>query len=524
MSQQSVAIGDTGLSLSEKINNNFTQLYNNSIVNAKDYGLSISNTGAQNRLALQKAVDGGNKTVYINNGVYDINDTILLDSNTKLMFELGATLHKVTGSGTPFTHVFLNRGSLTRTYDENITIDGLTVTGANVGTYSTAIVGLSGHMSFYYIKHLRITNYTCVDGGDSLFMFNLCKWEDVYFDGIKITSLKDAFALQTGRKAIISNAVLETRDDAIGLKTCDYPNHEAEAGDIDDILLYNITDSNYGGQPVTGYSVRVLLASWTDWANGNTYWRGDHCLSNGNLYISDLPLNGSAIGSDAPIHSTGVVTGADGIPWRFITISAKKNTTVSNVRIDGCNFKKGRTTVFAESWSGSAAGDFRGIYPGTEGTSFLNTLTITNCYFKFVNGVYSYVVRSNGGIKNLVISSSCFENVNGIYYVNSDANYIPYQSTLLFSFSGNHIDTLPYFINAPRNSEAVIVNGNSNVCNSSLLIFCAMSLGSTVRFPDMDIPLHGTMKPLLTPLVGDMVRDAAGRWVYKAAGWVNISI
>jgi hypothetical protein len=95
-------------------------------LNASDFGFSPDASGIENLKAMQQAVRHGGTIVVSRPGTYKIAGTVYIGSNTTLIFGNGIFLKKVDEQG-KFTHVFLNRGALTKTYDQNITIDGLQI-------------------------------------------------------------------------------------------------------------------------------------------------------------------------------------------------------------------------------------------------------------------------------------------------------------------------------------------------------------------------------------------------------------
>ena len=62
---------------------------------AASYGFSPEKSAAENVKALQSAVSGGGTILVSKPGTYDLNDSILLDDNTKLVFGAGVVIRKV---------------------------------------------------------------------------------------------------------------------------------------------------------------------------------------------------------------------------------------------------------------------------------------------------------------------------------------------------------------------------------------------------------------------------------------------
>src|SRR4028119_1965256 len=91
---------------------------------AAQWGFSPDATGVANQEALQRAVDGGGTVIVSRPGTYALAGTVYLGSHTSLLFGNGVFIKKVTERG-PFSHVLLNKGALSRTWDEHIVVHGL---------------------------------------------------------------------------------------------------------------------------------------------------------------------------------------------------------------------------------------------------------------------------------------------------------------------------------------------------------------------------------------------------------------
>ena len=74
--------------------------------NAASYGFLPVKTAAENTVALNAALQGGNKTLVVTQpGTYSLNDTILIDDNTELIFGQGVKIKK----DADYYNMFLNR-------------------------------------------------------------------------------------------------------------------------------------------------------------------------------------------------------------------------------------------------------------------------------------------------------------------------------------------------------------------------------------------------------------------------------
>ena len=92
----------------------------NAVKYAANYGFLPDSTGIENTLALQAALDdgGGGKVVVSRVGVYELDNTVFLGSNTHLEFVPGCTIKKVHTVGHYFSQIFSNKGCLDDTWNK----------------------------------------------------------------------------------------------------------------------------------------------------------------------------------------------------------------------------------------------------------------------------------------------------------------------------------------------------------------------------------------------------------------------
>jgi hypothetical protein len=124
----------------------------NGFANAYDFGFLPDANGSENRKALQDAINQAGTIVISKPGTYPIAGTVYIGSNTSLVFGNDVFLIKVDENGY-FTHVFLNKNALAKSYDHNITIEGLHifVNGIDKKQF-TEICGLRGQIAFFISK------------------------------------------------------------------------------------------------------------------------------------------------------------------------------------------------------------------------------------------------------------------------------------------------------------------------------------------------------------------------------------
>ncbi len=119
-----------------------------SIIDAADHGFLPTNTGLGNAHALQQALDLGGSIVVSRPGTYDLAATVLIGSHTALTFAAGVRVRKVDEQG-PFSHVLLNKGALTKTWDQDIVVEGLHLEVNGMDLRKWMVFGLHGQVAFF---------------------------------------------------------------------------------------------------------------------------------------------------------------------------------------------------------------------------------------------------------------------------------------------------------------------------------------------------------------------------------------
>jgi hypothetical protein len=281
-------------------------------VNAADFGFSPAASGIENARALQRAVDQGGTLIVSQPGMYPIADTVFIGSDTSLVFGNGVILKKVAEQG-PFTHVLLNKGALTRTYDHNITVAGLHIVVNGVDVRKFLAYGLHGQLAFFYVKDLRIDRFRCMDLGRAQYGIHVCTFEDVLINDVIIKGDKDGVHLGRGKRFTISNGVFQTFDDAVALNGQDYDVGNPEMGWIEDGVVEKCYDLN--ADRTTGFFCRIVAGGWIDWRPGMEVQKSDTVVSNGRLYRVQADPDGAVYRSTTrPTHAHGSEV-LDGITW-----------------------------------------------------------------------------------------------------------------------------------------------------------------------------------------------------------------
>ena len=293
------------------------------------YGFSPEASGVENTKALQQLVDAGGTIVVNRPGIYKLAGTVFLGSNTTLRFGNGVFLKKVDEQGA-FSHVLINKGAASRTWDEHIVVDGLQliVNGVDVRDFKTAY-GLHGQLAFFYARDVRIEHFRCMDLGKAQYGIQVCTFEDLLIEDVIIKGLKDGIHLGRGKRFTIRDGVFQTFDDAIALNGHDYSTGNPELGWIEDGVIENCRDLE--ADATVGFFCRILAGAWSDWKPGMEVQQSDTVVSNGRLYRVQSKPDGTVYHSvTRPTHSSGQQT-LDSIPWGVVQGDVTYSAGVRNV-------------------------------------------------------------------------------------------------------------------------------------------------------------------------------------------------
>lgn len=298
-------------------------------VNAADFGFKPDASGVENAIALQRAIDKTGTVIVSQSGTYKLANTVYIGSNTTLKFGNNVFLKKVNETG-DFSHVILNKGALSKIYDENIVVEGLNiiVNGVDVRKFKEAY-GLHGQLAFFYVKDLLIDRFRCLDLGKWQYGIQICTFEDITVNDVIIKGEKDGVHLGRGKRFTISNGVFQTYDDAIALNAHDYATGNPEMGWIENGVVSNCYDLN--AENTTGFFCRILGGAWTDWKEGMEVQQSDAVVSNGKVYRVQAKPDGTLYKSlTRPTHESGSKV-LDGIKWGVVQNDVVYNAGVRNV-------------------------------------------------------------------------------------------------------------------------------------------------------------------------------------------------
>ena len=331
---------------------------------AAEYGFAPEKSGRENLVAFQKALDRGGLVEVTKPGRYKIADTLLIGSDTTVRCAPGVVFVK-SDEGKKFSHILLNRGALTRTYDRNIVLEGFTleVNGMDLDTWM--VYGLRGQVAFFYVKDLKITRFRCPDLGTCQFCIHVCTFEDLLIEDVIIDGMKDGIHLGRGRRFTIRDCRFKTGDDPVALNGHDYAESNPEMGWIEDGLVENCHEL-YDPRIKVGFFCRILAGAWTDWREGMEVQQSDTVVSNGRMYrfrMSDRASGKTFVSKVRPTHETGTRLLDDGCEWTM-------------TQTDVCYTAGCRNLVFRDIWIEQPRVAFcihydkdvwsRSYYPGAE--------------------------------------------------------------------------------------------------------------------------------------------------------------
>jgi len=407
-------------------------------INANSFGFLPTNSGVENRKALQKAVDNTG-TIYINQpGEYKIAGTVFIGSYTTLKFGNGVFLKKVDEIG-KFSHVFLNKGALKKEYDEHIRIENLYIIVNDIDIRKYEVFGLNGQIAFFYVKDLVIEGFRCVDIGKLQFGIHICSFEDIIINNVIIKGDKDGIHLGKGKRFTISNGVFATFDDAIALNAQDFDIGNPELGWIEDGIIENCYDLDDDKEQKIGFFCRVLAGGWLDWYKGIEVQKSDTVVSDGKIYrVSAKPDGKKYISLTKPTHSHGERT-IDGICWVMVQDIIEYTVGVRNVIFKNIFLSKPRVG-FAFHFSNNKYN--RSYYKGAL-TPIQKKMSLEN--IRILHDKFVTLLDIGTPLDYITVTNSCFENAN-IHFYNSTSSIDDYLLTNLVisgcTFNCKNLDEL----------------------------------------------------------------------------------
>lgn len=303
------------------------------------YGFSPSAPAATNAVALQKALDGGHRTVRVTTpGVYNLDRPVFLDDATELSFGGGVVLQKATR----YSNVLVNRGAWLGTTNRDITVRGLyiRVNGNDcMPPMESRAAGLRGHFAFYHIERLRVFDYRILDVMGGQYAFHIADFDDVILDGFDVRGNKDGIHVNAGRRFVVRNGITCTGDDGIALNANDWPSSAPCVGTIEDGVIENVIDLPGGKCNFA----RVLTGSTPEWRKGIVLQRGDTVRVGRNVYFVWMPVGTNTyVSTVAPTHTQGIWTDPAGTKFLYAQSDGCRTSSIRNVTFRNITIQSGR--------------------------------------------------------------------------------------------------------------------------------------------------------------------------------------
>jgi hypothetical protein len=378
--------------------------YNNNLFPLQ--GFKPENSPSQNVAAWNVLMFDETPTIiYVDNpGIFEINNTLWIASNTTIYLNPDCIIKKASGSS--FSHIFANRGILSGTRDNNISLFG---NGAQLDINGIEVTGLPyrmrGQINFLRVDTIKIDGFKCntILGEASQFMLHVADINNFKISNIHTSGLKDSIHINgLTHDGDIEDIYTDNFDDALALLINDFIDIMPVVGDIYNINIRRWTDQNI--LHPNSEAKRICSGSWQNWTLGNTYNKMDLCVNVGNIYLKvDI---GAKVAANAPVHTSGDVTGGDGITWRFFQIGTATNGKIKNITFQDNNY-------FNDYWIVNNIADntdsLRSCYPGTGGNGYSENIVYDNIK---INGTGNFIFWIGADFtKSLIIKNSVL-NIN----------------------------------------------------------------------------------------------------------------
>lgn len=309
------------------------------VIDAAAFGFSPDAAPEVNARALQQACEGGKLRVEIRKaGCYRMGGPVWLDDDTEIVCVKGTLLKKAT----TYSHMLINRGAMTGVTNVNITIRGLSISDAGLNSSpppDSALQGLWGHLSFWRVKNLLISDFSCTEFAASQYCVQVVSFDGFTIENFIIRGKKDGVHLNSGRNFVIRNGRFCTGDDGIAINAGEWPGFTPEMGSINDGLIENIVDEPGGGCNFA----RVITGAWTSWHSGMKFQRADIFAHDGRTYIVyPAPLGtNETVSVTPPTHTKGLWKSPEGINFICLQPDLWRQASITNVTFRNCTLNEG---------------------------------------------------------------------------------------------------------------------------------------------------------------------------------------
>ena len=359
---------------------------------------------------LNEALTNHRDVQIIEPGIYEIDNTIWIPSDTTLTWVAGCTIKKSTGSN--FSHVFANKGMLTLTRNSNITFNGngLRIEVNGIDTYSltdtaiSPVLRLRAQFQFYKVDTFIIDDWYIDDGGVN--QFGLC-FVDCHFgiiSDISVISNKDGIDIISSSDLDFTDIYLKTGDDNFFLGI-GYYSTTPYIADTERITFNDVTLEVFEGAPI-GNGARMYIGSWATWLNGRSYNQNESCVNAGKVYT--CATVGPTVASVAPTHSSGHITGADGIDWWWVQDGTITEANISDVTFTNLSLISNTTPAYDRNFI-----QFYNlcVTDGTDGNSIIDNVIFDNASIFAANT--KYFLSHKGHVGTVTIKNTTFTGLTG---------------------------------------------------------------------------------------------------------------
>ncbi len=382
-------------------------------------GFLPNNSGLENAKILQEAVDKKGDIYVDEAGTYLLEDTIYIGSDTNLYFCANSYIKRVKNSEETGP-VIINKGAYKKEYDSNIGIYGMKlitdgIVSDEAGSNSKKnIMGLSAQLEFFYVNHLIIKDYQCMDLPPKDFGIQICTFSNVLIENVHIEGMKDGVHFGRGNNFVVRHGVFKTFDDPIALNAYDYIISNPEIGWIENGLIEDCYDLDQ--DRTTGFFSRIPSGGWLEWFKGMKVQWSDTVSYNGRIYRMATDNRGETNTPDGkiydsitpPSHETGYKEYDDGIIWYMVQEGGAGSCGCRNIRFNGIYLLKQRDCAISMTSAKNAW--CRNYYPNAEVAVHKN-ISFENVYCE-------------NSIRKLFESIAPFENVSFTNCDFSNANIV----------------------------------------------------------------------------------------------------
>jgi len=363
------------------------------------FGFTPEADAETNVKALQQALDLGGTVRVERPGVYDLNATLRIGSDTALEFGAGVYLRRVA----QYAYTIANHGAFTHRYDRNISVTGMKLlcNGMDVAT-AVEVPGLRAQVAFFYVKNLVIRDFQCLDLPHRGFCIQVCTFEDILLENLHIEGMKDAVHLGGGRRFAIRHGIFRTFDDPIALNAYDYSSSNPQFGWIEDGVIEDCHDLDQ--ESTTGFFCRMLAGSWLAWYPGMEVRFSDLVAHDGRLYsVNTRPDGATYISQTPPTHKSGSVRLDNEIVWRMVQDDYTRDCAIRNVHFKDIFLRKKRDCAFCMLLELNQYA--RSIYPGAA-MPVIQDIVLENIFF---GNSIPCLLRSNAACGTVKVINSVLD-------------------------------------------------------------------------------------------------------------------